>query len=255
MAFHRTPARRLHHWEVRGGKPVPFDSQGREIDPAEATDINRQPGQAAGGVIGLDFSDYEAYQATASMEHYPEPQADAQGGPPNAVPSVQVHPVWEFPTASAFQYYINKTSSQSILGAGTKLAAGVGSTLLLPELVYAPAAVSPAGALAVQPNNMFTVLRLVSIFLNNPDGTDNVSYVVRLNGAPVAGFTFNFFPRIAANESTDLSVVLRDIPQNTVLDMLFVNNAASGPWTVGGALSGWSYPLADQIAMYGNIRV
>jgi len=182
------------------------------------------------------------YHATVDGVSAPYVPADP-GGPPNAIPSVQIHPVWEFPPSNAFQFYLNGTSTQSALGAGTQLPAVAGATLLLPELVY------------VAPPNMFTVLRLASIFIDNPTQTENVSYIIRINQAPVSGFTFKFFPRIAANESTDFEFVLRDIPQQATVDMLIMNNANTGPWTVGGALSGWSYLRSDEIALYGSTRV
>lgn len=188
------------------------------------------------------YLDEMMYHATADGVSAPYDPGNP-GGPPNAIPAVQVHPVWEFPPSNAFQFYLNVTSTQSAIGAGTQLAAVAGAQLLLPELVYVP------------PPNMFTVLRLASIFIDNPTQAENVSYIIRINQAPVSGFTFKFFPRIAANESTDFEFVLRDIPQGAQVDMLIQNNANTGPWTVGGALSGWSYLKSDEIALYGNVRV
>lgn len=209
------------------------------IDPVRA------PGNATGapGDPSVDHEMLEWYRAQGSGRYAaPSPPQAPGGGPVGAVPSVQIHPVWEFPPANAFQFYLNQTSSQAPTGP-TSLAAVAGTTLVLPGLIYTP------------PPNMITVLRLVSIFCDVPTQLTNVSYIVRLNGAPVAGFTFRFFPRIAANESVDLSVLLRDIPQNTTLDLLIQNNANTGPWTVGGALSGWSYYKADAIRLYGSMAV
>ena len=187
------------------------------------------------------YLDEEMYHATVDGVSAPYIEGDP-GGPPNAVPSVQVHPVWEFPPSNAFQFYNNITSSQSSIGP-TQLPAVKGATLLMPELIYQT------------PPNMFTVLRLASIFVDNPTAATNVIYIIRINQAPVSGFTFRFFPRIAANESTDFEFVLRDIPQGAQVDMLIQNLANTGPWTVGGALSGWSYLKSDEIALYGNVRV
>ncbi len=199
-----------------------------------------RPGGAASDPS--DYLDVEMYHAEVDGVSAPYIAGDP-GGPANAIPAVQVHPVWEFPPSNAFQFYNNITSTQSSIGAGTQLPAVAGATLLLPELVYVP------------PANMFTVLRLASIFIDNPTAAENVIYIVRINQAPVSGFTFRFFPRIAANESTDFEFVLRDIPQGATVDMLIQNLANTGPWTVGGALSGWSYLKSDEIALYGNVRV
>jgi len=182
------------------------------------------------------------HQLTGRAAYGPPPQAGSPGGPQNAVPSVQIHPVWEFPPAQAFQFYLNETSSQQS-AVPTQLPAIAGASLLLPGLIYQP------------PPFMKSVLRLVSIFCDAPTQATNISYIVRLNQAPAAGFTFKFFPRLAANESVDFSVVLRDIPINTTVDMLIMNNANTGPWTVGGALSGWSYSEADAIRLYGSLAV
>jgi hypothetical protein len=201
-----------------------------------------QPGRSPNGAAENPDLAEMAYHATSDPVFAPYLPGDP-GGPANAIPAVQVHPVWEFPPSNAFQFYLNITSTQSSLGAGTQLAAGIGKTLLLPELVYNP------------PENMFTVLRLASIFIDNPTAAENVIYQVRINRVVIPGFTFRFFPRIAANESTDFEFVLRDIPQQAQVDMLITNLAATGPWTVGGALSGWSYLKADEVALYGNVRV
>jgi hypothetical protein len=182
------------------------------------------------------------FQLSGKASYGPAPQPGSPGGPQNAVPSVQIHPVWEFPPAQAFQFYLNQTSSQQSKVA-TQLPAVAGATLLLPGLIYQP------------PPFMKSVLRLVSIFCDAPTQQTNISYIVRVNGAPQSGFTFSFFPRLAANESVDFSVLLRDIPINSVIDMIIMNNAATGPWTVGGALSGWSYSEADAIRLYGSLAV
>jgi hypothetical protein len=209
------------------------------------------PGPRPGGAASdpSAYLDVEMYHAEVDGVSAPYLAGDP-GGPPNAIPAVQVHPVWEFPPSNAFQFYQNITSTQSIgltlpppLTTTAQLPAVAGATLLLPELVYVP------------PANMFTVLRLASIFIDNPTAAENVTYIIRINQAPVSGFTFRFFPRIAANESTDFEFVLRDIPQGATVDMLIQNNANTGPWTVGGALSGWSYLKSDEIALYGNVRV
>lgn len=230
MTFDRTRGRRGFDPRTRDpahGAPT----QGALLDPP---DFRTTPSDAA---------DLLADHQLRGRAAYGKPPADIPpGGPQNAVPSVQIHPVWEFPPSQAFQFYLNQTSTQQST-VPTQLPAIAGASLLLPGLVYQP------------PPFMKTVLRLVSIFCDAPNTTTNVSYIVRLNGAPAAGFTFRFFPRLAANESVDFSVVLRDIPINTVVDMLIMNNAATGPWTVGGALSGWSYSEADAIRLYGSLAV
>lgn len=230
MAFDRNRNR-------RGIDPRAFDparggpTQAALLDPP---DFRTSPSDASDLLTDHQLSGRAAYG--------PAPQAGSPGGPQNAVPSVQIHPVWEFPPANAFQFYLNQTSTQQSTVA-TQLPAVAGASLVLPGLIYKP------------PSLMKSVLRLVSIFCDAPNTTTNISYIVRLNGAPAAGFTFRFFPRLAANESVDFSVVLRDIPMNTTVDMLIMNNAATGPWTVGGALSGWSYSEADAIRLYGSLAV
>ncbi len=214
-------------------------------DPTILVDPRRVPWNASGAPVEPS-SNHEL------LEHYwgegranygpPPPETLPGGGPIGAVPSVQIHPVWEFNPTNAYQFYLNQTSSQQTVVAA-KLPAVKGASLLLPGLVYKP------------PDFMSSVLRLVSIFVDAPDATLNVSWVVRLNQAPYPGFTFTTFPRLAANLSIDFDVLLRDIPQNTTIDMIIMNNANTGPWTVGGALSGWSYTKQDEIRLYGAMAV
>lgn len=237
MAFDRRRGRRA---ALLGAPPsiVPGD-------PTILVDPRREPWNASGAPVepSTDHELLQAYWSSGRAKYGPPPPETLPGGGPvGAVPSVQIHPAWEFNPQNAFQFYLNQTSSQQSVVA-TQLPAVAGATLLLPGLVYKP------------PASMYTVLRLVSIFIDAPTTATNVSWVVRLNQAPYPGFSFRTFPRLAANESIDFSVLLRDIPQNTTIDMLIINNAATGPWTVGGALSGWSYTKQDEIRLYGAMAV
>jgi hypothetical protein len=160
------------------------------------------------------------------------------GGPPAPQPSLQVFPPWERPPKGAqlFQPAADTTSAGV-----AQLPAGAGAQITIPGLSYSA------------PSAMISVVKVVQIFVNNPDTTFNVNYWVRQNGQPLTSNAFRTFGFVAGALIIAYEITIRDIPAGATIDMLIVNQGAGGPWTVGGAFSGWSYTQNQEAALTGGL--
>ena len=147
------------------------------------------------------------------------PPPPGAGGPAGAqdIPVFTVFPPWLWKPPSGQDFTSNE---QGIL------AAGAGSQLIVPAVVF--------------PQQQVGVLRLMTIFVDAPLVTIDVSWILRINGGPVPGWTFKTFRRAATNLSIDFTGRV-DIPQGSTVDVLIRNNNAAGPWDVGAQTSGWSW--------------
>lgn len=136
---------------------------------------------------------------------------------PSQQTTLQKFPPWLYKPESGQDYTTNETGT---------LAAAVGATLALAAFQI--------------PANTKGVIRLFTLFVDAPNLTIDVDWIVRINRAPVPGWTFTTFPRVANNLSIDFEGVVY-VPEGALIDVLVRNNAATGPWTVGAQLSGWSW--------------
>ena len=79
-----------------------------------------------------------------------------------------------------------------------------------------------------------------TIFVNAPTTALLIYFVLRVNGAPVPGWTLQTFARAATNLSIDFEGRV-DMPQSCVMDVVIRNRAAVA-FTVGAQITGWSWP-------------
>jgi hypothetical protein len=192
------------------------------------------PGGSPGGSDNHRYYNEEQPPQPGWMTPDPSQQP---GGAPTPQPALQIFPPWYQPPPGA-QLFGPQTDT---LSAGVpQLPAGAGSEITIPGLSY------------LTPNAMISVVRLVTIFVANPDATFNVSYYLRNNGQSLLANPFRMFSFIAGAIVFPYPVTIRDIPPGTI-DMLIVNNGAGGPWTVGGGFSGWSYTQAQAAALTGGL--
>ena len=99
------------------------------------------------------------------------------------------------------------------------------------------------------------VIRELSFSVNNLLASSQVTFVLRINGAPVDGYTFAVFPfntphiTISALEKGDREYV--EAPTNASIDVA-VTVADGGSYLVGVNYAGWSYP--EDLRTYGQAR-
>lgn len=143
-----------------------------------------------------------------------------------------IPPFWQQKPSFGIDFYYNTTGT---------LAAGAGSTVVLtgnPPITLTP---SYEGVVAG-----------VNIFVDAPTTLINVVWQLRFNQAPVPGWSnLTTFPRAANSISIGFPGPLQVTP-DTDIDVVAINNAASGPWTVGVEVTGWSWPVMQRIWTFGE---
>ena len=133
-------------------------------------------------------------------------------------------------------------SSQDFTGAdfAMTLPAGVGATVVSTNLQFQV------------PQSMVGWLQFFSLYVLSQTANTAATFTVRINQGPVAGLTKQNPPGVAnlvLREFTDIRV---RIPNGGLVDVVVTNLNANGPWTVGGEISGWYHPQADEQRIFGE---
>ena len=174
----------------------------------------------------------------------PHPPAgnQAPAGSPDAVPQTihtfNKYPPWLYPPLGAIQFYIG-SPSLSFTPNTFSLPAGAGTAISPTQLVHTPS------------RGYKPVIKLMTIFVDNPTNTFSILWQLTSNGAPVPGWGLTSFPRTASNLSIDFAGTIRDLPVDGVLGVTITNMNAAGPWTVGSVYSGWEYVEATERRLSG----
>jgi hypothetical protein len=96
-------------------------------------------------------------------------------------------------------------------------------------------------------------LQVFRLYILNSNATSDVGYTIRINGAPVPGFTDRRNPPgavpVVILTSNDLQVRLTE---GCTLDVIFTNFAAQVE-VVGAQVSGWFHPLSAEIRQWGPV--
>lgn len=153
--------------------------------------------------------------------------------PKKAIPrAAQVPPFYQIRPPTAVDFFYKRMGT---------LAAGAGSTLVLAQA---------SRALRILPDYKGVVAG-VTIFVDAPLATLDITFALRLNGGTVEGWDkLEPFPT-AANAIIIPFPGTLQIPGNSLIDVLVTNNAASGPWTVGASVAGWQWPRIDEDIAFG----
>lgn len=192
-------------------------------------------------------SDVEAMSEQSSQAPTIAPPSPTRQAERSAVATRTIFPPWLYPLKAGNDFYITRVivtpavpPAPAILGKSAVLAAGAGSIVTSQAFIV--------------PTNMKGVVRIVSIFINAPTLVPpiDVDWILRINGAPVQGWTFTTYPRAATNLSSDFGGVVR-LPMDGVVDVVIVNNNANGPWTVGTQFGGWYYSVEEAKRLYGEL--
>lgn len=120
------------------------------------------------------------------------------------------------------------------------LGAGAGSTVVI----------APATPLQVSP--LYEgIVAFVTIFLDAPNTTTDVTFTLRFNGGPVQGAdALRSFPRTANNLS--ITFPFNTVaPGGAVIDVLATNNSAFA-WNIGAEVGGWQYPESLRRRIFGD---
>ncbi len=97
-------------------------------------------------------------------------------------------------------------------------------------------------------------LQEVTFYTLTPTALTSVSFAIRINQGPVAGFSdIQNTPGVANFARDDKGDLRIRIPDGAVVDIIITNRNANGPWTLGGKLAGWFHPFSDEVRIYGEI--
>lgn len=154
-----------------------------------------------------------------------------QPGPGNSSPLVRnVYPPWVYklPTSSDFTLESYTATLPGVAGA---------------EVVIAAFQMPPTYVGWIQ---------IFSLYVLSPTAVQAVNWVLRINNAPVQGWTKQFPPGVANFGVRDYSDVQVRVPDGALVQLVAVNTNANA-WTVGGQVSGWYHSLNEEQRIYGDL--
>jgi len=96
-------------------------------------------------------------------------------------------------------------------------------------------------------------IQIFSIYVLSPTAVQDVTWTLRINGAPVSGWDNIFFPPGVANFGVrDFSDIQVRIP-NGALITVTASNGSANAWTIGAKIAGWYHATTEEQRIYGNI--
>lgn len=122
---------------------------------------------------------------------------------------------------------------------------------------YATALAAGAGTVVepvsfALPGTMIGYVQIMGIYVLSPTGNTDLTFTLRINGAPVSGWdNINTPPGVANLILQNFSDVQVPLGAGTVVSVTVTNNNAFGPWTVGAKVAGWYHTQADELRYFG----
>lgn len=155
-----------------------------------------------------------------------------QTGPAETAPLVRnVYPPWVFKLPSSVDFNRNVFSGALVAVAGTQLEV---LSLTLPPTYIG-------------------WIQIFGLYILSPTASQDVSFSLRINGAPVEGWDSIQFPPGVANfvvqNFSDLQV---RVPNGGRISIVATNNNANA-WTVGGKVAGWYHSEIEEQRIYGSL--
>lgn len=153
-------------------------------------------------------------------------------GPAKDSPLVRnVYPPWVYklPTSVDFNRNIFNTALAAVAGTTVEIL-----SLTLPETYVG-------------------WIQIFGIYILSPTGNQDITFTLRINGAPVQGWDNVQFPPGVANfvvqNFSDLQV---RVPDGGRMSITATNNNANA-WTVGGKVAGWFHSVTEEQRIYGSL--
>lgn len=157
----------------------------------------------------------------------------AQSAPSSGIApaTVQYYPPW-IKRPDTYQDFYFRTNIGTSVGAGATIS---------PAEVQFNIAAAQRG-----------VIDSVTLFVNAPDVTLDVNWILLFNSIAVPGWTRGSFARVATNLSISYNEQAIRIREGTSVAWSIVNNTAVS-WTVGVEMTGWFYPSSEETRILGRL--
>lgn len=160
-------------------------------------------------------------------ENYRDPT-----GPADTAPLVRnVYPPWVYKLPMSVDFNRNAFDAA--------LAAAVGATVEIVTFTLPPTFVGWT--------------QIFGLFILSPTANQDVTFTLKINGAPVEGWDNIQFPPGVANfvvqNFADLQV---RVPDGGTVSVVATNGSANA-WTVGAKIAGWYHPLNEEQRIYGSL--
>lgn len=156
-----------------------------------------------------------------------------QEGPGQTAPLVRnVYPpyVYKLPTSQDY----NENFFTSVL------AAVVGAVVVPVEFIL--------------PRTYVGYQQIFGIYVLSPTALTDITFTLRINGAPVGGWdNIKPPPGVANFIVQNFSELQVRVPSGGKVDVLVTNDAATGPWTVGAKIAGWYHSEIEEQRIYGSV--
>lgn len=153
-------------------------------------------------------------------------------GPSSAAPFVRnVWPPWIFKLPMSQDFNQNTFN--------TALAGVVGTTVTIVTFTL--------------PATFVGYVQIMGIYILSPTAAQNVTFRLRINGAPIQGWdNIQFPPGVANFVVQNFSELQVPIPDGAQVSITATNNSADA-WTVGAKVAGWYHPRSEEQRIYGSL--
>lgn len=103
------------------------------------------------------------------------------------------------------------------------------------------------------PGTMKGWVQIFGIYVLTPTALADITWTLRINAAPVSGWSVDLPSGVANLFVQNFSDVQVEAAPGVVIDVIVTNNNANGPWTVGATLRGWYHSEDAENRWFGNV--
>lgn len=96
-------------------------------------------------------------------------------------------------------------------------------------------------------------IQIFALYIRSPSAATDITFILRVNDGPVPGYTKRMIPGSANIIFLPYNDVQVETAPGDEISVQVVNNAATGPWTIGALISGWYHTETDEQAFWGDL--
>lgn len=155
-----------------------------------------------------------------------------QEGPADSSPLVRnIYPPWVFKLPMSQDFNASDFA--------TVLAGVIGTTVEITSFTL--------------PETMVGWIQIFGLYILSPTALQDITFTLRVNGAPVSGWdNIKFPPGVANFVVQNFSELQVRAPNSAKISVTATNNSANA-FTIGAKISGWYHPLTEEQRIYGAL--